>query len=109
MLPVAVAARDGSQWAAAIAARLQALQRYPAAALANRTQGIVRVLVSIDRNGDVAAATIAQTSGSRILDADALALIENAAPFPSPPSALIAGADTVQVTIPISYSIHRTA
>jgi TonB family protein len=60
--------------------------------------GTATVTVAIDRSGDLRYARISDPSYNTALDAMALATVENAAPFPSPPEALSSEA--------LSYSIQ---
>jgi protein TonB len=46
---------------------------------------LVSVAFTIDRKGKVVSSRIEKTSGSTVLDAEALALLARAAPFPAPP------------------------
>jgi TonB family protein len=80
--PAPVAAAVG-KWHKALAARLARYNRYPAQG--NSAEGLVSVAFTIDRKGKVLSSRIEKTSGSTVLDAEALALLARAAPFPAPP------------------------
>ena len=57
---------------------------------------------TIDRKGKVLSSQIATSSGSAVLDAEALALVKRAAPFPPPPAEV---ADTdLSFVVPIRFS-----
>jgi protein TonB len=86
-----------SDWQQALVARLDRFKRYPAQA--HGTEGVASLAFTIDRNGNVLNSQIATTSGSAVLDAEVLALVKRAAPFPPPPAEV---ADTdLSFVIPI--------
>jgi protein TonB len=87
-------------WQQALVTRLARLQRYPAQA--NGAAGVVSLGFNIDRQGHVVSSRIVKSSGSTVLDAEALALIKRASPFPPPP-VTIADADLTFV-VPIRFA-----
>ena len=74
-----------ARWQQAVVARLARFQRYPAQAKAT---GVVNLNFSIDRQGHVLNSEIINSSGSSVLDAEALSLLTRAAPLPPPPAAV---------------------
>ena len=80
--PASVSSATAS-WQQSLVARLANLQRYPAQA--RGVQGVVSLAFTVDRHGGVVSSRIVKSSGSAILDAEALDLIKRAAPLPSPP------------------------
>ena len=75
-----------ASWQQAVVARLARFQRYPAQA--KGATGIVNLSFSIDRQGHVMNSKIIKSSGSAVLDAEALSLLTRAAPLPAPPAAV---------------------
>jgi periplasmic protein TonB len=75
-----------ASWQQAVVARLVRFQRYPAQA--KGATGIVKLSFSIDRQGHVLNSQIIKSSGSAVLDAEALSLLTRAAPLPDPPAAV---------------------
>ncbi len=75
-----------ASWQQALVARLARFQRYPAQA--SGAEGVVSLGFSIDRKGRVVSSRIVKSSGSALLDAEALALVKRAAPLPAPPAAI---------------------
>ena len=51
----------------------------------NTAEGVVSLAFTIDRKGNVVSSRIEKTSGSNVLDAEALALLNRAVPLPAPP------------------------
>jgi protein TonB len=89
-----------ARWQTRLLALLHRHKRYPAAA-GGRT-GVTRVAFTIDREGRLQRRTIATSSGSDALDAEALALIDRAAPFPPPPAELPDAA--LSFVVPIRFT-----
>ena len=59
---------------------------------------------SIDRHGDLVSSRIVKSSGSALLDAEALDLIKRAAPLPPPPAEI---ADSeLSFVVPIRFAAH---
>jgi len=75
-----------ASWQQAVVVRLARFQRYPAQA--KGATGIVNLSFSIDRQGHVLNSQIIKSSGSAVLDAEALSLLTRAAPLPPPPAAV---------------------
>ncbi len=74
-----------SNWHRQIAIQLERHKSYPAAAIARHETGIASVAFTLDRGGRVLAAHIVRTSQMSALDAEALATVRRASPFPPPP------------------------
>jgi len=91
-------------WKSALVARLERSKRYPPEAQARGEQGVAQLAFSVDRSGGVHRPHIVRSSGSRLLDAATLDLVERAAPLPPPPPE-IAGAQ-IAISVPIRYNIR---
>lgn len=68
-----------------VIAKIAAVQRYPDAARSRGEQGTPTVAFSIDASGHVTSVSIAHSSGSAAIDAELMAMVRRAAPFPVPP------------------------
>ncbi|MBI1217275.1 MAG: TonB family protein [Rhodobacteraceae bacterium] len=86
--PAETAAMAG--WGARIMAGVERHKHYPLAA--GDARGTVGVALSLGRDGQLRAASVAQSSGVAALDLAAVAAVQAAAPFPAAPAALTAGA-----------------
>lgn len=75
-------------------------RRYPAAALGLRLQGTTQVVFTINRAGTLLAVWIAHSSGSEVLDTEALDTIHRSQPFPAIPDDL---SDPLTAALPISF------
>ena len=97
--PVSLAA---ASWQQSLVARFARLQRYPSNA--RGAQGVVSVAFTIDRHGNVVSSRVVNSSGSAVLDAEALDLIKRAAPLPPPPAEI---ADSeLSFVVPIRFAVH---
>ena len=75
-----------ARWQQAVVARLARFQRYPAQA--KGATGVANLSFGIDRQGHVLNSQIIKSSGSSVLDVEALFLLTRAAPLPPPPAAV---------------------
>jgi periplasmic protein TonB len=73
------------RWETELLAHIERFRRYPPKALARGDQGLVKVRITIDRDGRVQETHIVQSSGSPELDQEALAALTRAQPVPRPP------------------------
>jgi TonB family protein len=84
-----------------IAARISAVKHYPDAARERAPHGVAVVSFLIGASGEVAKVSIIQSAGDPILDAEAVATVRRASPFPAPP----VGAPRV-FSAPLSFRIR---
>jgi periplasmic protein TonB len=89
-------------WRSQIVTILEHNKRYPSEARARGEQGVTRLAFSIDAQGQLLTSRIVKSSGSAALDAETLALVQRAQPFPPPPPE-IAGSE---LTVPFSFNIR---
>jgi protein TonB len=103
--PAASAASAGASAAALasyrqmVAAHLQRFKQYPPAAKAAGQQGTARVSFTLSRNGGVTSVSLGGSSGHAALDAETLAMVRRAQPFPAFP------ADVKQSSMPFSAPV----
>jgi TonB family protein len=91
-----------ASWQQALVARLARLQRYPAHA--KGATGVVNLSFSIDRQGHVLNGRVIKSSGSAVLDTEALSLLTRAAPLPPPPAA--APDSDLTFVLPIRFALR---
>jgi protein TonB len=89
-------------WRSQIVTILEHNKRYPSDARARGERGVTRLAFSIDSQGHLLKSRIVASSGSAALDAETLALVQRAQPFPPPPPEL-AGSE---LTVPVSFNIR---
>ena len=80
--------REQQRWTTGLVDRLQRFKRYPDAAARRGIKGVTTVRFTVDRSGQLVASEVLQSSGSPILDEEALALLKRASPFPLPPDGI---------------------
>jgi periplasmic protein TonB len=90
-------------WSSRIVAQLERYKRYPPEAQSRGEHGVAQIFFTLDRNGRVLNSRVVQSSGAAALDAEALALLQRAQPFPAPPVEL-PGAQ-VNLTVPIRFNL----
>jgi TonB family protein len=79
---------------------ISTFRRYPSAGLSARLSGTVHVAFTINRSGALLAVWLQQTSGSDVLDTEAIETIRRAQPFPAIPSDL---PDPLTAMLPVSF------
>jgi colicin import membrane protein len=83
--PPQAPAADTGAYRGQVIAHLTRFKRYPLAAQARGSQGTPTVAFALDTAGRVSSASLARSSGDAELDAEALAMVRRAVPFPPPP------------------------
>jgi len=98
----AQARAEVATWKSQVVTLLEHNKRYPADARAHGEQGVVRLAFRIDHDGHLLSSRIVASSGSAALDAETLALVARAQPFPPPPPDL-AGSELI---VPLRFNIR---
>lgn len=88
-----------ASWQRSMALQLERHKRYPPQAHGER--GVATLAFRVDRHGRLLSSRIEHTSGSAVLDAEAMALVNRAQPFPAPPPGL--ADDALWIRVPIRY------
>ncbi len=91
-------------WQGQLAAHLGQFKRYPPEAQQRGEQGVVLMRITLGRNGEVLAMSMARSSGFADLDAEAEAWIRRATPLPPIPPE-IAG-DRVNLVVPLRFTLR---
>lgn len=87
-----------------VAAHLQRFKQYPLGAKAAGQQGTARVSFTLGRGGQVLSAGLGGSSGHSALDAETLAMVRRAQPFPSFPSDVKQG--SMSFSAPVAFYIR---
>jgi protein TonB len=93
-----------NRWQSALATHLERFKRYPTAARARGEQGAAKVAFTIDRDGRLLSSRIVESSGSSLLDDEALAMLARAQPMPKPP--ITAPDSALSVVVPVRFDIR---
>ena len=85
-------------WNSAVAKLLERNKRqYPADARARDEQGVTQLAFRVDRDGHLISSRIVKSSGSTALNAEVIALLQRAQPFPPPPPELVGQETTMEL------------
>jgi protein TonB len=93
-----------SSWKSLLVSQLERSKRYPTEARARGEEGVAQIAFNVDRRGVVHDAHIVRSSGSTLLDREALATVERAQPMPPPPREL--PGTQIAIVVPIRYNIR---
>jgi protein TonB len=97
-------ARVLASWQRSLLSHLNRHKRYPQGARARGLQGEVSVEFTLDRAGRVVRSLVVKSSGSSLLDQEALAVLQRASPLPAPPDQL--AGNTFDLALPIQFRIR---
>lgn len=92
-----------ADWSQEVMRRLARFRSYPAAARAERIEGVVMVQATIAADGQVLATRVRHSCGNADLDAEALATFGRARRLPAPPAHL---PSPLQVDLPVAFTLH---
>lgn len=106
--PVASASETPSNavpnWRSLIAAILERNKRYPPEARSRGDRGTATVQFAINRSGGLIGVNLSRSSGSQILDQEAVELVRRAQPFPPPPPEM--RGSTITLIVPVRFSFR---
>jgi protein TonB len=91
-----------ARYSAQVVAHLGRHQRYPSDARIRRIEGTVAVTFEVDGTGRVSFVKLDKSSGVAVLDAEAVAMVRRASPFPPPPDG-----QPKAFAAPVSFSLQR--
>jgi protein TonB len=87
-----------------VAAHLQRFKQYPPAAKAVGQRGVARVSFTLSRSGGVLSAGLGGSSGHSALDAETLAMVRRAQPFPAFPADI--KQSSMAFTAPVAFDLR---
>jgi protein TonB len=85
-----------------VRAHLMRFHQYPSAA--NGQRGVARLSFTLSRSGQVTGSRLGRSSGISVLDAQAMAMIRQASPFPAIPPEIPQG--SMSFTIPVAFTVR---
>ena len=87
-----------------VASHLQRFKQYPSSSKAAGERGTARLSFSLGRGGQVLGSRLAGSSGHAALDAETLAMVRRAQPFPPFPADIKQA--SISFTVPVNFSIR---
>lgn len=93
-----------ASWQSRVLGHLAHFKRYPGDARQRKRAGAAWVRFQVDRDGKLLASELIASSGTVLLDREALQVLERAQPLPAPPASLLRQG-TVTVTLPVSFKL----
>ena len=93
-----------ASWQSRVLGHLAHFKRYPGDARQRKRAGAAWVRFQVDRDGKLLASELITSSGTVLLDREALQVLERAQPLPAPPASVLRQG-TVTVTLPVSFKL----
>ncbi|WFR78591.1 TonB family protein [Janthinobacterium rivuli] len=93
-----------ASWQSRVLGHLAHFKRYPGDARQRNKAGAAWVRFQVDRDGKLLASELVTSSGTVLLDREALQVLERAQPLPAPPASVLR-LGTVTVTLPVSFKL----
>jgi protein TonB len=93
-----------ASWQSLVLGHLAHFKRYPGDARQRKRSGAAWVRFQVDRDGKLLASELITSSGTVLLDREALQVLERAQPLPAPPASVLRQG-TVTVTLPVSFKL----
>lgn len=93
-----------ASWQSRVLGHLAHFKRYPGDARQRKRAGAAWVRFQVDRDGKLLASELVTSSGTVLLDREALQVLERAQPLPAPPDNVL-HQGTVTVTLPVSFKL----
>lgn len=101
----ATSARAQGDYAARVRAWLEAHKTYPRKARQRREEGVAEIFLVLDRKGRVLRGELVRGSGHALLDAEVLAMLDRAAPFPPAPREVFG--ERLELSAVIDFHLER--
>nr|WP_255206232.1 TonB family protein [Janthinobacterium sp. BJB401] len=93
-----------ASWQSQVLGHLAHFKRYPGDARQRKRAGAAWVRFQVDRDGKLLASELVTSSGTVLLDREALQVLQRAQPLPAPPATVLRQG-TVTVTLPVSFRL----
>ena len=93
-----------ASWQSRVLGHLAHFKRYPGDARQRKRAGAAWVRFQVDRDGKLLASELVTSSGTVLLDREALQVLQRAQPLPAPPASILRQG-TVTVTLPVSFKL----
>ena len=94
-----------ASWQSRVLGHLAHFKRYPGDARQRKRAGAAWVRFQVDGDGKLLASELVTSSGTVLLDREALQVLQRAQPLPAPPGNVL-HQGTVTVTLPVSFKLE---
>ena len=94
-----------ASWQSRVLGHLAHFKRYPGDARQRKRAGAAWVRFQVDGDGKLLASELVTSSGTGLLDREALQVLQRAQPLPAPPASVL-HQGTVTVTLPVSFKLE---
>jgi len=94
-----------ASWQSRVLGHLAHFKRYPGDARQRKRAGAAWVRFQVDGDGKLLASELVTSSGTVLLDREALQVLQRAQPLPAPPASIL-HQGTVTVTLPVSFKLE---
>lgn len=94
-----------ASWQSRVLSHLARFKRYPGDARQRKRAGAAWVRFQVDGDGKLLASELVTSSGTVLLDREALQVLQRAQPLPAPPDNVL-HQGTVTVTLPVSFKLE---
>lgn len=94
-----------ASWQSRVLGHLAHFKRYPGDARQRKRAGAAWVRFQVDGDGKLLASELVTSSGTVLLDREALQVLQRAQPLPAPPASVL-HQGTVTVTLPVSFKLE---
>ena len=94
-----------ASWQSQVLSHLARYKRYPGDARQRKRAGAAWVRFRLDRDGKLLSSELLTSSGTVLLDREALQVLQRAQPLPAPPASVL-HQGTVSVTLPVSFKLE---
>ncbi|MDG2523086.1 energy transducer TonB [Caulobacter segnis] len=95
----------GKDYASRLRTWLESHKTYPRKARMRREEGIVEIRFVVDRTGHVLDGDVIRSSGHQMLDAEVIAMLARADPFPPAPRHL--RGERIEISAPVEFFLNR--
>ncbi|MEG0880781.1 MAG: TonB family protein [Janthinobacterium sp.] len=96
-----------ASWQSRVLGHLAHFKRYPGDARQRKRAGAAWVRFQVGRDGTLLASELITSSGTVLLDREALQVLQRAQPLPAPPANVL-HQGTVTVTLPVSFKLDAS-
>lgn len=96
---------SSTDYASRLRAWLEAHKTYPKRSKMRREEGVVTIHFAVDRRGRLLGGDVTRSSGYAGLDAEAMAMLNRADPFPSAPHSV--RGERIEISTPVEFSLQR--